>query len=124
MHQQYLKQPKAAFKEVDFTEDIYSNFMMCKCNMVELIVDVLLFGSGLLGEAHELMVEALNLFHQVYGPLHADIATCYRYNSYFSVVKSTATYFIWCKIGRDLKGIYCYITKACLIFKWKCCDSF
>lgn len=33
---------------------------------------------GLLGEAHELMVEALNLFHQVYGPLHADIATCYR----------------------------------------------
>ena len=69
-------------------------------------------------------IKALNLFHQVYGPLHADIATCYRYNSYFSVVKSTATYFIWCKIGRDLKGIYCYITKACLIFKWKCCDSF
>ncbi|PFX18364.1 Clustered mitochondria protein-like [Stylophora pistillata] len=33
---------------------------------------------GLLGEAHELMVEALNLFHQVYGPLHPDIATCYR----------------------------------------------
>lgn len=33
---------------------------------------------GLIGEAHELMVEALNLFHQVYGPLHADIATCYR----------------------------------------------
>ena len=26
------------------------------------------------------MVEALNLFHQVYGPLHADIATCYRYS--------------------------------------------
>lgn len=42
MHQQYLKQPKAAFKEVDFTEDIYSNFMMCKYNMVELIVYVLL----------------------------------------------------------------------------------
>ena len=36
--------------------------------------------TGLLGEAHELMVEALNLFHQVYGPLHADIATCYRYS--------------------------------------------
>lgn len=34
--------------------------------------------AGLLGEAHELMVEALNLFHSVYGPLHADIATCYR----------------------------------------------
>lgn len=34
---------------------------------------------GLLGEAHELMVEALNLFHSVYGPLHVDIATCYRY---------------------------------------------
>ncbi|XP_031550707.1 clustered mitochondria protein homolog [Actinia tenebrosa] len=34
--------------------------------------------AGFLGEAHELMVEALNLFHQVYGPLHPDIATCYR----------------------------------------------
>ena len=35
--------------------------------------------SGFLGDAHELMVESLNLFHQVYGPLHVDITTCYRY---------------------------------------------
>ncbi|XP_028517937.1 clustered mitochondria protein homolog [Exaiptasia diaphana] len=34
--------------------------------------------TGFLGEAHELMVEALNLFHQVYGPLHPDVALCYR----------------------------------------------
>ncbi|EDO49938.1 predicted protein, partial [Nematostella vectensis] len=34
--------------------------------------------AGFLGEAHELMLESLNLFHQVYGPLHPDIATCYR----------------------------------------------
>ena len=47
---------------------------------VEALEDILTscISSGLLGEAHELMVEALNLFHQVYGPLHADIATCYR----------------------------------------------
>ena len=25
------------------------------------------------------MVEALNFYHQVYGPLHSDIAVCYRY---------------------------------------------
>ena len=31
-------------------------------------------------------MEALNLFHQVYGPLHVDIATCYRYNYHFAVL--------------------------------------
>ncbi|KAK3743452.1 hypothetical protein QZH41_019537, partial [Actinostola sp. cb2023] len=45
--------------------------------------------TGFLGEAHELMVEALNLFHQVYGPLHPDIATCYRLVSYIYYHKIT-----------------------------------
>jgi len=34
--------------------------------------------SGFFGEAHELMIEALNMFNQVYGPLHPDIVICYR----------------------------------------------
>eukprot|EP00111_Clytia_hemisphaerica_P006162 TCONS_00017832-protein len=34
--------------------------------------------SGFFGEAHELMIEALNMFNQVYGPLHPDIVVCYR----------------------------------------------
>ncbi|XP_046840986.1 clustered mitochondria protein homolog [Xenia sp. Carnegie-2017] len=34
--------------------------------------------SGLLSESHTVMVDALNLYHQVYGPLHSDIAVCYR----------------------------------------------
>ncbi|XP_047142254.1 clustered mitochondria protein homolog isoform X1 [Hydra vulgaris] len=34
--------------------------------------------AGFFGEAHELMVEALNMFNQVYGPLHEDIVVCYR----------------------------------------------
>ena len=34
--------------------------------------------AGCLAEAHDLMVDSINLFHQVYGPLHGDIATCYR----------------------------------------------
>ncbi|XP_028396427.1 clustered mitochondria protein homolog [Dendronephthya gigantea] len=34
--------------------------------------------SGFLSESHGIMVEALNLYHQVYGPLHGDIAVCYR----------------------------------------------
>ena len=33
---------------------------------------------GFFGEAHELMIEALNMFNQVYGPLHQDIVICYR----------------------------------------------
>ncbi|XP_065054486.1 clustered mitochondria protein homolog [Rhopilema esculentum] len=34
--------------------------------------------AGLFGEAHDLMLESLNIFNQVYGPLHGDIAVCYR----------------------------------------------
>ena len=34
--------------------------------------------SGLFAEAHEMMIEALNMFNQVYGPLHPDIVVCYR----------------------------------------------
>lgn len=34
--------------------------------------------SGFFSEAHELMIEALNMFNQVYGPLHPDIVICYR----------------------------------------------
>ncbi|CAB3979322.1 clustered mitochondria homolog, partial [Paramuricea clavata] len=34
--------------------------------------------SGFLSESHGIMVEALNFYHQVYGPLHSDIAVCYR----------------------------------------------
>ena len=58
---------------------VYSWLMDCMHVLCKFNVITLHFNAGLLGEAHELMVEALNLFHQVYGPLHADIATCYRY---------------------------------------------
>ena len=33
---------------------------------------------GFIGDAHELMIEALNMFNQVYGPLHPEIVVCYR----------------------------------------------
>ena len=38
----------------------------------------MLFVIGFFGEAHELMIEALNIFNQVYGPLHPEIVICYR----------------------------------------------
>jgi hypothetical protein len=39
------------------------------------------------------MVEALNFYHQVYGPLHSDIAVCYRYAArHFTRQKKTSTF--------------------------------
>eukprot|EP00794_Sanderia_malayensis_P014402 gene14402-15902_t len=34
--------------------------------------------AGMFSEAHDLMLESLNIFNQVYGPLHSDIVICYR----------------------------------------------
>ena len=34
--------------------------------------------SGNIRAAHELLMEAVQLYAQVYGPMHVDIANCYR----------------------------------------------
>lgn len=66
-------------------EDILNLFPIVKCATPKAVDASVIFEaaqsrlqSGFFGEAHELMIEALNMFNQVYGPLHPDIVICYR----------------------------------------------
>jgi len=66
-------------------EDILNIFPVVKCVTPKATDATAIFEaaqarlqSGFFGEAHELMIEALNMFNQVYGPLHQDIVICYR----------------------------------------------
>jgi hypothetical protein len=57
----------------------YESFYFYFYTFLEFLYQCIFLASGFLSESHGIMVEALNFYHQVYGPLHSDIAVCYRY---------------------------------------------